>query len=590
MHSSKLFFLASLIFFNTIALSDATEISTELQPTNPVFGEEVRFTVTIKGQLSGGISVQQYPSSPGLRINWNSPSQSQNTSIINGRMSRQYSFSWSGQAIRQGQFTLSPIKMVIGGKPYTGKAINFSVSKQQTSQFYLLKVNAPLKDAYVGQAIPLHIDYCFADQEIRKYERYKGGAYELAGTHYSPLKIPKSLENNFYITAKRARQAQNKDYYGEAIASKMIGAFNYRIHRITLLLEPKKTGTFTIPPIDGVFHRLKAVRGFFGIELKHASPPIASTSQAITIRVIDPPGQNKPESYHGLVCQKLELRLKVLDIQPHQKVQLHSPLSIEIELICDLPATALSLPPWDVQKQLQKDFYISDESMTSENSGGGKRFKEIIIRPQNKDTKAIPPIQISYFDPVQKKYMIAYSKAFPIEVEAVSNEALQQHIPEQALSTPKPIPTPTSVSKIEGLESNLDNLKQSFKSEISWLSYSIIALFPWLLLGLVKLSSSIKKGLQEKSEQGTHGLSDSLRKLTSSQNPSQLLDILNKFICHKWELTDPYQLKLNDQDLLNQTTELLKKLESMSYSSQQAEASSLKDDLKDLLKRLNKGT
>ncbi len=559
-----------LLFFNAIDIIAAPSITLQLSSTSVVLGDDLTLNLLIKGNIQGEIKLRKASTSSGIEINWNNSSRSNNVQIINGRTTRENKFGFAAKAIKLGRHQISPLVMDIGGKLYTSNSVTINITKAQKSNHYLLQTSLSKNECFLGETLDFHIDYLFSIQEIQKYKQYAGN-YELANVHYTPFSIPSELSNLFHVEAKlyRSPQGQKSLYFGSEVTQRSVGGFQYRVHRITFRLEPKQIGKISIPILNANFFNAKVSRHMFGGYQVSRNQRRGATSKPLTLNVLKIPTENKPDDFTDLITDTINIKLEVLDITQNQKVQLHSPIAINLHYKGNITPTGVKGPNWDAQKALLEGFNISYESMIIEENNDGFTCSEITIRPKSSTIKEIPPITLSYFNPNTKSFLQTKTNSFKISVEDISME--------DKLNTPTPLQlieqqkeekeNQPIVEKIEGLEKNLSLLQEPWKKNFPWIFFYVITFGPWGIYSIVAIQKKIFQLNKQKLSNQKYGSNDSIKKLSQSQNNSESLDIFSKYISHTWKVSDPSQINLNNTDLKNEVIALLESFEAASYAS-----------------------
>ena len=584
MHAMR-YLLAMWMFTSTLW---AGGLKLELSPAQPVAGESVEVSVTLE-DLAGQVGIRKYPSSTGLQVNWQGISQQESTTIVNGKMSRQFILKWNGQATtNKGQYELTPIEMVIDGKVYTSNAVSFNIAQQQTSQFYLVQTQITPTEAVVGESITLNLDFCFADQEIATFERSLGRNYELAGKHYDAIEIPKVLEKDFHVHIAQARQAQNSTlWYGAEAGTRVIDGYPYRIHRCVLLLEPKKEGKLEIPAIQQTFYKLHFQRDIFGrVVPGRVNRPIVASSSPIYVSVIPAPLAGQPATFNGQVCRELKVDLQIEDLQKGQTVQLHAPLSLKVILTSNLPASSLQAPRWEQQKDILKDFDINSSAMVREDKERQCIFSGIIARPKNKNIKAFAPIVISWFNAETRKYEEARSEAFSLIVEAVDDQTILENQAKEVLALNNTSAQVKVSQHLHGLEINAEHLLKQSSQNLPWALVIGICGLSWILAAWICSAPLREKWQIQQQNLNRHSAKQTLQLIHKTQSPSEMMAILSRYLCSKYKVKDPHEALSAESPQAEHLKKILNSLEFAGYSNQKSQPEALHNNIKDLVEKL----
>jgi hypothetical protein len=565
----------------------ALSLSLELNPAQPVAGESVEVKAILEG-ITGQLSIVNYPHSPQLQMNWQNISQQQSTTIVNGQMTRQFIISWSGQAGTQlGQYQLSPLQIVIGGQKLSSNAVPFSITQQQRSQFYLVQTEVTPADAVIGESITLHLDFCFAEQELNRYERQLGANYELAAKHYDAIGLPEKLEKDFHVHVAQAREAQNKSqWYGVDIGKRQIGGYLYRVHRISFLIEPKREGKLEIPALSQAFYKLTFQRDFFGRAVPaREGAPILASSEPIYVSVSSPPLTGRPLTFNGQVCRDLKVEVQIEDIQKGQTVQLHSPLSLKVIVTSNLPAASIQAPRWEQQNNILRNFDLNSSSIMRNDEGQRCVFSGIIARPKNKDVTELPALKIGWYNAATREYQESQSEAFPLKVEAIDDQTILESQAKEVLALQNNTPQIKASQHLHGLEVDSGLLLKKALPKWPWV-WVFSAFGSATLLGSWFCSSSWRAlRQQQKQSQERYGAKQTVQFIRHSKSPSEMMDILSRYLCSKYKVKDPYEALGPNAPLGALCKKTLEELEVAGFSNQSRDTSALQSKIVDLIQR-----
>lgn len=583
MSSLKVFIFSFYLLATTLPVF-AASLSVQISPQNPSEGEPFNYIATLKGvrsmpQIAGKPQCQGWEN-----INWTNPSIKQQ--IVNGDYS--LILSWSAKAKGKGNYPISPLVLLADGKQIKSNALTLNITPVQTSNFYLFQSSLSSPQAYVGQSVELHLDLLFSDKEIQKYERYLERGYELAQRHYDPMALKGDWTENFHVVPKTFRQAQGANlYYGVQVGNIQLGEYIYRRHRLTFTLEPKSTGEFTIPSLQQLFYQLTFRRAFIGIDAVRVSKPVAATTKALKLKVVEPPTENRPNSYNGQVCKSLSVEMMVPDLQPGQQVQMHSPISLQLKVSGSIAPVSIRGPNWNHQDNLKKNFEISATSMVRDDQKNHTLFSEIVVRPKDPSIKEIPGIEFSYFDPDLKQYKTIQTKPFPISVQAVDESLGLEDQPLALLETKNEIQKTQTIGRVEGIEINQNKLMVATQKNWSW---NIILLLTYLPLVAVSAYSGLTLLLKHKKHLDhaqRFQAAGTIKTLQTSENSSTILDAVSRYINHKWKVIDPRKAKIQSESKAK-LEQLLADLEAASYAPDGSSQSSLQNQAIELIKLLEK--
>lgn len=143
---------------------------------------------------------------------------------------------------------------------------------------------------------------------------------------------------------------------------------------------------------------------------------------AITVHVIPPPEEGRPEWYSGGVGRSLNLKAS-LDTT---RCKVGDPLSLTLDMTGDMSADNIRPPILNLQANMTKDFRIYDDVIESESIPNGKRFR-YRIRPLRAGTLELPAIKTAYYDTAKLAYVTVRSAPLPIQVDATTQIATEDN-------------------------------------------------------------------------------------------------------------------------------------------------------------------
>jgi hypothetical protein len=152
---------------------------------------------------------------------------------------------------------------------------------------------------------------------------------------------------------------------------------------------------------NDVFHRLVNV-----------TKDMAVPANSPTLTVKEVPTEGRPANYAGHIGQ-----YTVTTFADPKEVNVGDPIELSIELRGPKYLDHVECPDLAAQDSLTKDFRVSQTDDTGTIKGDKKVFTRT-LRALHPDVTEIPPIELSYFDTDQGKYLVARSNPIPLEVKA----------------------------------------------------------------------------------------------------------------------------------------------------------------------------
>ena len=384
----KIIILFLFIFqFNFSQILDV-ELSNNVIGVNETF--EIKFSIDGKGS-------NFVP--PNFSENFtliSGPMRSSSTSIINGSMTQETSYTYVLRANKIGVFTILPANIRYKGKTIGSKPITVQV-KKSTSK----KTNTPYKIA--SRKIHLVVS-------SNKKTCYVGEPVVLTYKIYFNLNIgglnQKKVEYNGFWTESVDISTETKkaNFKGE----------NYNYATISqVVLIPQSSGLKKITPmeIELVASIPSNRRDFFGM-LTSQNIDLKIASNDLQLTVLDLPKENKPTSFSGAVGEyDFELKLEKNKIEVNESCLLNLIISGYGNL------NLLTAPQLKLSNNIEVFESKSNDKIIFNSRGiSGKKIDEYLLVPRYKGNYVIDPITFTYFDPNKKEYITLDSDALKINV------------------------------------------------------------------------------------------------------------------------------------------------------------------------------
>jgi len=561
-----------LIISLCLAANGLAEMRLSLNPTNPTLGENATLELKLINEKGRIQRFGPTKKAEGFNINWNNVRTSQSNSFVNGTTTHEISLTWTIQATSLGAKTIPPLQVFFDSGARQTKALPFKVVPAQKSDFYLLQTRLDRESLPLGGVATLEIDICLADQEVRKVENSIGG-YELAQNHYDDINLPQSLLDQFHVEVLQGRESNKGTWFGVSVKQRIINGFPYRVHRLKLELEPKSSGRLEIPALSIPFYRLgNFKRTWIGrVSASRVGRAIRSEAPPLYLKVTPPPKEGQPIHFQGQVCEKLQINIEIEDLEAGGKIQLHSPLSLTLTLNSDRRGSSMALPNFKTQTPWKDFFDINTSAMVREDLKNSAVFSGIIVRPKNKDLKAIPPIEVPYFSLVDQSYHIAKSQALPVTIETIDDATLLDDRAVEVLLVEKEEQKQKTVSRLHGLEMDVTRLKTAPSSVYPWAWIGPLVLFPWASgLWMAWLLPMWRHRNQH--SQSSFQSSFVMNSLGEVKTPTQMLDLFSKYLLHQHQCQDPSNFNNTDTTLQNELRSLVRDLEQAGYGLQSNES------------------
>ena len=325
------------------------------------------------------------------------PSKSSSTSIVNGAMSQQLTYTYVLKPKKTGVFTILPASIKAKGKTIGTQPITIHVEKGSVSK----KPNT----AYDIVARKVHLV-----AKVNKLQCYVGEPLVLTYQLYFNLNIRNISQNSIKYSSFWANEI---DVDGE---TKKVNYKNEQYNSVVIkqvVLIPQKSGKQTIKglSLDVVASVPTNKRDFFNM-MTTESVNYTLNSNNIVIDVLELPRVGKPESFSGAVGNfslKTELDKDSIDVNDSFV------FSVEVNGSGNL--NLLSSPVVEFDDALEVfDPKNSDNIKMNSRGVRGYKKEEYIIVPRNRGMYALPVVEFNFFNPKTKEYVVLNTNQKSIKV------------------------------------------------------------------------------------------------------------------------------------------------------------------------------
>lgn len=344
------------------------------------------------------------------------------TFIFNGRVTRQvrlgYIFKYRLTATKEGVFTIPPITVKAEGREVQTMPVQITVRKPTQTLNFRLKQELSKTHCYVGEPVILTITLYIA-QEVRMVD----------------IRVPNYAEKEeFFVSDAKGSSGGNAVRImvnGQVITAEQRQAFmegrNWTMVSIKKVLIPKKAGDFELEASNAVLEALTGYQrrrsifdSMFDSMLDDDFPfgrqkiytRVVVGSEPLKMHVDNVPEEDRPPNFAGHVG-----RYRVETSASPTEVAVGDPITLRVEISGPEYLEYVNLPPLENQETLTRDFKVPREIGAGIIEGNKKVFTQT-IRALREDVKAIPSIELPYFDTDEGKFTVARSKPIPLKVKS----------------------------------------------------------------------------------------------------------------------------------------------------------------------------
>ena len=341
---------------------------------------------------------------------------------INGVASRRITTTWTVQMTPKhvGVATLPQIKMIADGRTYLSPPQTVPISATETGDMLAVSVKSNPATLYAGQAADLILEIA-----LRPYFNRE---HDVTLTERQMWELIDRPASSWGIFEPRMRELVQNNQRPSGREEIRDGA-RWFVYEITANTTAARSGPLDIGDVRIELRYPTGIsvnRDFFGSPELSISGirkiPMSPSASTVVVKAL--PELEKPASFRGAVGQ-----FAIQAGAKPTKAAVGDPmtLTLSIQSLSDNKDALRSLqpPPLD-SPALTQNFRMPSDPLAGTVDGSTKIFTQT-LRALSADTKEIPPIAFSYFDPSTSKYVTTTTNAIPISVspaERISTAAL----------------------------------------------------------------------------------------------------------------------------------------------------------------------
>lgn len=447
------------------------------------------------------------------------PSQSSQTTIINGRRSQSRSvvMQYLITPRREGAFEIPPFSFKVDGSSVTTDRLRFVATKSETGNLLFVEVEGGKDKVFVGQPLELTLKIWikpFHDAQ-RNITLSEANMWQMISEQTSWGSF---LDRMKELAANNQRPGGHEVLRNDGQGNER----SYYLYEIPATVYPKRAGKIdadevqivinyptalgkTRDPFASFFEdsgfggssRLSQMMGDdffssrFGNQLTVTSTrPITGDAKVGTTEVLPVPTEGRPADYRGAVG-----RYNIVTQATPTAVSAGDSITLNIGIEGTGPMELVQAPPLSELPSLTADFKVADQSLAGYVQDTTKLFSTT-IRPRREGITQIPAIPFSFFDPDTGKYETAMSEPISITVEKSESMSLDAIVGKQRHKDGSPTDSAIASRQMEPEftnDSSADALvPQSPASSSGWWWFFVIAPpMVWVTTVLVRRRADI---------------------------------------------------------------------------------------------------
>ncbi len=413
-------FLLVLISFIQLAAAKDLSLDSYVDKTRIGLSEYVRFSLEFSGDDASKVKTPQLGNIKNFKNSGSSSSSSTNMTIVNGKMERSVTktFTYNLRPLRTGTLLIPPITIKVDKQNFTTDPVSITVTKNTPAP----STNADPSTPDNSQKLS---DNLFLVAEVNKKTVYKDEPVIVDYVLYTRYEISNlSFANEPVFNGFWKENVFMADRIEFKRTTYQNVSFNSMLMR-TIALYPSKSGTLEIPSQEILVDIRTKPASFFDMG---QTKRYEIKSDPVNIQVKELPLTGRPADYAGAVGN-FTLRSDIST--DNMKVGESLTYTLEINGSGNLNHFD---PP--VLPEIQNFRFIDPEISTEINQDqlSGKKVIKYLVIAQEKGTFTIPALSFSYFDANTGRYVTRKTKSYTISV----SEGDQIYIPSssaQALVT-----------------------------------------------------------------------------------------------------------------------------------------------------------
>lgn len=338
------------------------------------------------------------------------PSVSSMVHIVNGRrrQSRTVTFVYRYRlvAVEAGTYTVPGIVLTQGGKSATIGAASFTVRDIETTADMKIELQLPNRPLWVGETFEVTLDWY-----LRRDAQDQSFVVPLFDEESVEIEAPPIGDRRQVLSFPAGARDIELGYVRQQTTS---AGQQYTRFRFRALVTVSRAGALELAP-SRVFAKLESGvgRDAFGFRVaKHKLFKAEDRPRRLSVRPL--PQSGRPASFVNAIGTAFSL-----SVQARRTVaQVGDPIELKIEVRGDGRLEGLSLPRLDVDGGLDRRlFWVPDETPAGliDEEGKVKTFT-VTVRLESSEASEIPPLPLSYFDPVAGEYRTVHSRPVALSV------------------------------------------------------------------------------------------------------------------------------------------------------------------------------
>lgn len=359
--------------------------------------------------------------------------------IINGRTTRLEEFAYVVRyRLRPrttGALKIPAIAITHEGRTYQSQSVTLVVKEPSAQDLLLVQMYTDKPGYVLGENITLRLDVSLRKLTMNGKKLDVDPFFREQPPHlqipwFASLEDWKTEELETFVQPFLGHQSPGffiNDYYDQRSVfrderltftlprhdtsrTRPTGTLSYFTYRLEKVFRPIRAGVQTIPSVlvKATLPTQIDARG-----RAQRTEKIVASSQPLTVEVLPVPSAGQPASFSGGVGR---FRLKA-DATP-TALKVGDPLSLTVTVRGEENSLLETVRPLHLQDQpaLAQDFKIHTDPPAVKTEADTKTFT-YTLRPRHAEVRAVPPIDMAYYDPETGRFHVLQSDPVPLQVE-----------------------------------------------------------------------------------------------------------------------------------------------------------------------------
>jgi len=380
--------------------------------------EPFQVSFTFSGPNINNLSNFSPPSFENFMI-LSGPNQSSSIQIINGTQRASITYSFVLQAKSVGTFTIGSASINQSGKTYKSNALVIPVLKGQ-SKNQQQKNNNEISEAEIAKNL-------YVRAIVDKTKAYKGEQITVTYKLYTRLSIASQMGVN-KLPQYQGFWAEELETTGNInFTTELIGGKQFRVGILKrVALFPTQTGSLEVTPFElAVPVQIQKQKGnksvwddFFGDPFGRSEIYEFNAKSNVVKIEVQPFPDGQPDSFKGAVGDySFDAKLN------NSTVKSNEPLTLNIIISGAGNIKLIDMPEINLPNGFEKYEPKMNEQIIRKGKVSGSKSGEYLFVPRVVGIREIPPIEFSYFDPSNKKYITLKSEPFKIDIKPGDKQA-----------------------------------------------------------------------------------------------------------------------------------------------------------------------